>query len=507
MSRTRRAATAAAFGYAQFGLALVSGFLLVPLVLQRVGTQAYGVWLAVGELVAYAALADLGVVNVLPWLVAERDGRGDQEGIRRMVATGAVLALCAGLAFASIAALLLALAPRVAQLDPATRTALAGPVALTVLGVALAYPLRVFQALLLGLQDVGFTGMLAISQVALNLVVVIGMLLAGYGLYALAMGAVLPTLCTGVACLVRTRARSPQLLRGWRMPSPGEVRHLAVQGFGAWTAAFGWRLVAASSSLVLLSVAGPEAVVVLACTAKLGEVAMQMSWQLPDAALVGLAHLSGEARERVGEVSAQLIRLTLVGSAAVACGVLAFNAVFVSLWVGADRFGGWGLNLALAAVVLGHSLSHALMVVGSTLGGRVAAGLALVLQGVVQLGCALLFGRAWGPLGVALAALAGIATVALPAGMQLMRRHASLNARELWHRVFAGVVARCGPLLVLGAVAGPLLTRAGLTVTLVAAPLLGLLFLRVVAPLLRTLPLPARLRESLAWLGMAEAAA
>ena len=39
MSRTRRAAIAAVFGYLQFGLALVSGIALVPFVLSRVPTE------------------------------------------------------------------------------------------------------------------------------------------------------------------------------------------------------------------------------------------------------------------------------------------------------------------------------------------------------------------------------------------------------------------------------------------------------------------------------------
>jgi O-antigen/teichoic acid export membrane protein len=507
VSRTRRAAAAAAFGYAQFGLALASGILLIPLILEKVGTRSYGVWLGVGELVAYATLVDLGVVNVIPWLLAERDGRGDRDAMRDLIGTGLALAMAAALVFATLATVLLLLGPRVTGLDPLTRAALAGPVALTVAGAALAYPLRVFQAVVTGLQDVRFAGTLGLAQQALSVLIVVALLLTGHGLYALAVGAVAPPLVVGIASLIRVRSLAPDLLRGWRRPIGSEVRHLAAQGFGAWTAAFGWRMVAASSSLVLLSVAGPEAVVVLACTAKLGEVAMQMSWQLPDAALVGLAQLSGEGvRDRVAEVSAQLIRLTLVGAAAVACMVLAFNAVFVSVWVGPTRFGGWGLNLALAGVVIGHSLTHALFAVGSTLGGRVQAGFAAVLQGAVQIGCALILGRLWGALGIALAVLVGVVLVAAPIGVRLVARHAGLSARELWRRVFAGWVARCVPLAALGALVGPALVRGGLVAAAIAAPLLGLLFLRVVAPLLRALPLPPRMRASLAWLGMAPTA-
>ena len=53
MSRTRKAALTASFSYVQFGLAFVSGIVMVPLILSKVGAQNYGLWLACGELLAY----------------------------------------------------------------------------------------------------------------------------------------------------------------------------------------------------------------------------------------------------------------------------------------------------------------------------------------------------------------------------------------------------------------------------------------------------------------------
>jgi hypothetical protein len=79
VSRTKRAGIAVGFGYLQFALAIVSGIALVPFVLHQVGSERYGLWLGFGELVAYSARVDGGVLGVLPWLVAERDGAGDRQ--------------------------------------------------------------------------------------------------------------------------------------------------------------------------------------------------------------------------------------------------------------------------------------------------------------------------------------------------------------------------------------------------------------------------------------------
>ncbi|HEX2205475.1 MAG TPA: hypothetical protein VHG91_19345, partial [Longimicrobium sp.] len=208
MSRTRRAGIAAVYGYLQFGLALVSGIVLVPFVLARVGTEAYGVWLAFGELLAYSAMVELGVVGVLPWLVAEADGRGDRAHMRDLVAAAFAFACLAGVVFAALALALVRFAPAAAGLSEAQRAVVAGPLALTVAGMALGFPLRTFYAALMGLQDVGFAGVMSVAQVGLNVVLVIGLLAAGQGLYALAAAAAAPPVFVGVVSLARLRARA-----------------------------------------------------------------------------------------------------------------------------------------------------------------------------------------------------------------------------------------------------------------------------------------------------------
>ena len=93
MSRTVRATIAALFGYARFVSAFAIGLALVPFILHHLGATMYGYWLASGELMAYAALAEFGVLVTLPWLIAEADGRGDRDRIRELVTTGGGAAL------------------------------------------------------------------------------------------------------------------------------------------------------------------------------------------------------------------------------------------------------------------------------------------------------------------------------------------------------------------------------------------------------------------------------
>lgn len=506
MSRTRRAAIAAVFGYLQFALALVSGIILVPFVLSRVPTDLYGVWLAFGEVLAYSSMVDLGVVGVIPWLVAEADGRGDRDSIRGFLAGGVAFSTAAAVAFVLLSLLAFRVAPGVANLTEAQRAGVAGPLLLLVAGTALSLPLRTFYAAVVGLQDVTFAGAMSVAQVALNVVLTIGLLVAGKGLYALAVAISLPTLAAGLTCLVRLWMIAPDLLRGWHFPGRQTMRAMVTQGLGAWTAGLGWRMVAASDSIVILSVMGPAAAVVYAMTFKLGAVAMQMSWQLPDSGLVGLAQLKGEGRpERIREITLSILRLVLITSGGVACAILAFNPSFVTLWVGPARFGGLALNAMLAGMVIAHSLAHGLFTTSATLGTRVQAGWAALAQGAVNLAAALLFGRLFGLPGIALAAIVSTALVAYPAGVWMVRKTTEVDQATLWRRALGPWALRGGALLALGAAVGVLGMRVSVWLPIALSPALAVLYLWVMRPLYEGIPLPARVRPWLARLRLVPA--
>jgi O-antigen/teichoic acid export membrane protein len=498
MSRTRRAGITALFGYAQFALALTSGIILVPFVLARVRTDLYGVWLAFAEVLAYSSMVDLGVVGVVPWLVAENDGRGDRGAIRGVLAAAVLFSSLAAALFLVLAAGALNLVPSLARLPAELAADARGPLLMVAVLMAVGMPLRSFSAALIGLQDATFAGLLGVAQLALGVSLTVGLLLGGWGLYALAAAATVPGLVASLASWARLRALAPELLRDWRFPTRATLRQVSTQGMGSWTAGLGWRMVAASDSVVILSLMGPTAAVAYALTAKMGTIGMQMSWQAPDAALVGLAQLRGEGRaERVREVATSLLRLLLVASGGVACAMLALNPAFVALWVGPERFGGLALNAALAALILSHSLAHGLFTTSATLGARVEAGWAALAQGAVNPGAALVLGRLFGLAGVAMAAVASTFLVAYPAGVWMLKRTTGLGHAELWRGAIGPWAVRGGAMLLLGVLVSLVGARTSPWVPLALTAPLGFLYLRVMRPLYAGLPLPARIRPLL----------
>src|SRR6185295_3716557 len=103
MSKARKAATIAAFAYCQYGLAVVTGIFLVPLILHTLGARTWGLWLASSEVLAYAGMVDLGVLGVMQWILAAAIGRNDREEQKMLVSQGVWLGFCVAIVYGASA--------------------------------------------------------------------------------------------------------------------------------------------------------------------------------------------------------------------------------------------------------------------------------------------------------------------------------------------------------------------------------------------------------------------
>jgi len=85
--RDRQAVKTAGANLVSLGANYAIRLAIIPLSLALLGTERYGLFLAVGSLVAWGGLADLGFAPGLVNVVARASGRDDREAIRRHIST------------------------------------------------------------------------------------------------------------------------------------------------------------------------------------------------------------------------------------------------------------------------------------------------------------------------------------------------------------------------------------------------------------------------------------
>jgi O-antigen/teichoic acid export membrane protein len=506
MSRRRNALVATSFTYVQWGLAVLTGLFVTRFLVGELGQGLYGTWLATGALFAYASLADLGILGVMPWLFAEAEGAQDQRRLRRLYDHGLAVSLAGALLHILVAIILWYFIPGALHLSVAEREALRGPVSVMVIFTALGYPLRLALAYRQGLQDYSFLGTLGLLQSLLNVVLVIGFAEAGAPLYGVALGASFPGFLSGALAAARTVLKDRFLLvmdfdLDWQT-----FKTLIGSGSGQWLGSFGWQLAFASDAVIIGYLGHRELVPVFAITSRLGLTLMQLSWTLPDSTSVGLAQMKAQQGvPQVGAVILALLRFHLLATGFVACAVLAGNGSFVSAWVGGGLFGGSTLNALFALDVVILSIVHAVVTPIAVLGRRMTVGLLTAANGVVHVLLALVLGSFWGLPGVALATGVSALLANLPAGLRLLSSMTGIASSELRSVVFGPWVLRGLPCLALAFVVGRFSGHAEfltsrllhLGTALVAGGGCALVYLFAMRPVTRALPLGPRLRQAL----------
>jgi len=496
MSRTTRLLHGVAFGYANQVLVTLVGIWLTAFLLGRLGQADYGVWLVGTRILGYLLLLDVGVVALLPREIAFATGR----------AGGAAVATDLAEIVGRTARIVLWQTPLVAIASlviwvflPTEWEPLRLPLAAVLVVFVLTFPARVFHGALSGLQDLAYLGATYTVTWLLGTGMTVGLVLAGWGLYALAVGWAVSQGLSSAIWWVRLRRAFPTALpHGLPAFSGAPLRERLGRGLWISVAQVAQVLLQGTDLLIIGKLLGPNAVVPYFCTAKVLTVLANQPQLLAQTAQPALSELRTSAdRHRLRQVCVALTRAILVLSGGVVCLVLLVNQGFVVWWVGAAQYGGFWLTAVLAAGMLLRHWNMTTVYSLFALGHDKRISITTLVDGAVTVVASVLLTRAYGLLGAALGTVAGVLMVGLPVNLRLLAKETAASvsrlALELWPWAWR---------FVLGAAAALAISRVWVPVTLpalvAATALCGIGYLGLMWPLALQEPLGQYVRPRLA---------
>jgi hypothetical protein len=144
----------------------------------------------------------------------------------------------------------------------------------------------------------------------------------------------------------------------------------------------------------------------------------------------------------------------------------------------------------LAAGIVLNTVVHGLLTMASVLGNRLLVGAVALMNGLLHVVMAFLFGRVWGLEGIVLAALVAGTMTAIPAGVRLLAPATQLTFKLLIAETLRPWLVRVALLVPVAAAAGWALI--GLVAPFGIAFALGAAYLWQMRPLYIGLPLGAR---------------
>ncbi len=293
------------------------------------------------------------------------------------------------------------------------------PLGLVLLGFAVLFPLRLYQSVLQGLQELPFLGKLQIASWTTLTIVTIALVLAGAGLWALVIGWVTGQIITAVASWLRVRGRhrgvwpAPDVKPAW-----AEVRPYVLNAAWVSVAQVAQVLLSGSDLLMIGSLLGAQSVVLYSCTSKLTSVLANHPQLIMASATPALSELWAAGRkQRLVELVTALTLAMLCLSGLIVCLTLALNEGFVTWWVGRQQFGGGALTILLATqLVLRHwniALIYGLVAFG--LERRVS--ITNLVDGAASVVLGLLLIPVIGPAGPVVGSIAAVVATSLPSNL------------------------------------------------------------------------------------------
>ena len=410
VNRTRAAGAVLLGTGGSLAVSLAQAVFLIPLCLHYLGPRLYGAWLASGELLVWAQLLDLGLSGLLMHRIGSAAGAGDVDRASEWFSIGTVYLVGVALALGTIGWFVAEELPGWLGLAGADGPLLRDCFRLGLLGSGLLLVHRAFVTLGAGVQR---TALVSGSQVlgsAIGMLVSIGFLVGGRGLWALPVGLLVRGSVTfggGVLLMLLLRPRGFRLTA--RLDS-GRVAEVAKLLPATATGNLAYILSHHSEVTLVAILLRPELATIYALTRKGVETVRAVLDTIAVSVQAGFAHLvSSPDRRRSRRVMGEALRIRFALAAVTGSCILALNESLVRLLFGPEVWGGDLLTAAFVAhmlvggqAYLANALFRATGAIGS---GALLYGLEAVLRVALAAGALLAIGLFGAPVaGAAVAA-------------------------------------------------------------------------------------------------------
>ena len=387
MSTSRRGAALATLAGSTVSTLIVSiqAVVLIPLYLRVIGPRLYGAWLGSGDFLVWMQAFDLGLPNLMIQRIGAAHGRGDSRSVAEYFAAGVATLALVALAVALAAVALSFLLPGWMGLVGVEARTLQSCFVVGALAAALAIFNNSVVGFSRGIQNTTFMIIVGVASSLAGFGVSLGLVLAGWGLWAIVLGLVARmgvSLCG--SAIFTVAALRGGMHRSFRVRRR-VLREFLVVSPATALGGISYAVMNQSEAALVAIFLRPELAVVLTLTRKALDVARGLVDMIAFATYGGFAHLvTSDQRHRTLQVHAEINSLRLSLAVAMASAYMAVNASLLSVWAGGAQYGGAFLTILMAAqfIVVGGAflMNYLYRATGPVMRGSVA----LVIESVLR---------------------------------------------------------------------------------------------------------------------------
>jgi O-antigen/teichoic acid export membrane protein len=314
---------------------IVIGFFLMPVIVNKIGATAYGIWLLANSVVGYMGIIDLGLGPTVTKKTAEYLAIRADDKLNQVLSTAFSLYLALGLVIATLVLVLAQIIPFLFHTD-----AQQGPqlkLVLLIIGMqaAAGFPFSIFGGMISGLQDFHIRSILTVANAIFRLTGTVIVLSLGFGLISLL---ILEFGLSGISWAFQVfwiKKRVPHLKLHPKLYDRGEMKQL----FKFTGAMLLWRVAGLTihrANRIIIAMFMPVANVTLfEIGTKTAEWPRTGVWSFLSPLLPACSELNAQREsESIKEVYLTGTKFILAFYLATGGALFCWGAEFISLWMG-----------------------------------------------------------------------------------------------------------------------------------------------------------------------------
>lgn len=166
-------------------VAVIVSFFLLPFIIKSVGKEMYGIYILTLTLTGYFQLLDFGMMSAVTKYVAEYIGSGDKKGITEVSSLTFSMFTLIGAITAGILLVLSYTVTNIFKLEPANYYILRQLLWIAAFFALFNWPLNIFRSTISAAQKYNLIAMINISFQIIRAVLLVSLLLNGYGIITL----------------------------------------------------------------------------------------------------------------------------------------------------------------------------------------------------------------------------------------------------------------------------------------------------------------------------------
>lgn len=311
-------------------------FFLTPFILRQLGATDYGLYALVGSVAAYGLLLDFGIASAVTKYIAEFHARGQIEHAQSLVATALVLYSGLGLIAVALSVIVAPAFPILFNVPAEQRTTATWLVLLSGLGLGIALPCAMPQAVLRGLQRFDLVNLIGIVGMSLFTIATVAALSLGWGLLGIMAVNIPVTLIMQVPTIGLIHRVAPGLRLGWRGGSRRLVRTVTSFSSAMFVLDLSGQIQSKTDEIVVGAMLPVANVTPYSIARRLSEMPQILTDQFMKVLMPLASQLHAENdRGRLRMLYVTSTRLTLALFVPLACGLVILARPFLTAWVGA----------------------------------------------------------------------------------------------------------------------------------------------------------------------------